>query len=411
VGLAAIAVAARTFTDHEIFPGAIALVPVLGTAAVIWAGMPRAALSLAPVAGLRPVQWFGGISYSLYLWHWPIIMFTPYITGGPSQAPCHGAPARAVDRRRRRLEALDRGSRSAAAVHARPSADAAQPAHRGRSGCRRGRRVVLLTSGVAGYTVEKPGAQLCRQTDGGLTAETDGRSDGRAVDRRRQLDDLVDRAGHVHPRSMAFVMMTSSCARSAGSRRRQVEEELLLDARVAVGVVVGLAVRPHGEREVLAEAASRHAVGAERRAGDERELQQLAGREVLALDLGPPTRSVAPRSLRPSYMRGPRRTTETLPGPIRSLTRCACSVAAARCGLLGHAVSCRRHPRFHHVGRFGCDVACEPAGRDTPGLHGCRDCGKLDEFNISNACPAACRSNHCQAVHSHRKLLEPHGSG
>jgi hypothetical protein len=27
--------------------------------------------------------------------------------------------------------------------------------------------VVLLTSGVTGYTVEKPGAQLCRQSDGG----------------------------------------------------------------------------------------------------------------------------------------------------------------------------------------------------------------------------------------------------
>ena len=165
MGLAAIAVAARTFTDHEVFPGAIALVPVLGTAAVIWAGMPRAALSLSPVAGLRPVQWFGGISYSLYLWHWPIIMFTPYITGRPSQAPVmvlllvlsivvadaskrwiEDPFRRAVPRERVRMP---RTRRIAVAAGAAVAA------------------VVLLTSGVTGYTVEKPGAQLCRQSDGG----------------------------------------------------------------------------------------------------------------------------------------------------------------------------------------------------------------------------------------------------
>ena len=164
-GLAAIAVAARTFTDHEVFPGVIALVPVLGTAAVIWAGMPRAALSLSPVAGLRPVQWFGGISYSLYLWHWPIIMFTPYIVGQPSQAPVmvlllvlsivvadaskrwiEDPFRRAVPRERMRMP---RARRIAVAAGTAVAA------------------VVLLTSGVTGYTVEKPGAQLCRQSDGG----------------------------------------------------------------------------------------------------------------------------------------------------------------------------------------------------------------------------------------------------
>jgi len=163
VGLAAIAVAALTFTDHELFPGAIALLPVLGTAAVIWAGMPRAALSLAPVAALRPVQWFGGISYSLYLWHWPIIMFTPFITGQPSQAPVmvlllllsigvadaskrwiEDPFRRAMPRARMRLP---RTRRIVVAVGAAAAA------------------VVLLTSGITGYTVEKPSAQLCRQVD------------------------------------------------------------------------------------------------------------------------------------------------------------------------------------------------------------------------------------------------------
>jgi peptidoglycan/LPS O-acetylase OafA/YrhL len=30
------------------------------------------------------VQWVGDVSYSLYLWHWPIFMFVPYLTGMPS---------------------------------------------------------------------------------------------------------------------------------------------------------------------------------------------------------------------------------------------------------------------------------------------------------------------------------------
>ena len=165
LGLAAIAAAALTFTDHELFPGVIALVPVLGTAAVIWAGMPRAALSLAPVVALRPVQWFGDLSYSLYLWHWPIIMFTPFILGRPSEAPV--------------MVLLLVISIAVAAASKRWIEDPfRRPAPRERVRMPRARRigvasaaalaaVVLLTSGVAGYTVEKPHAQLCRSTDDG----------------------------------------------------------------------------------------------------------------------------------------------------------------------------------------------------------------------------------------------------
>ncbi|WP_448005872.1 acyltransferase family protein [Agromyces bauzanensis] len=157
-GLAAIAFAALMFTEGDRFPGTIALLPVLGTAAIIWAGMPRAALSLAPVAALPPVQWFGGISYSLYLWHWPIIMFTPYITGRPSQAPVMVLllvlSIAVADASKRWIE--DPFRRPAGA----PSPDAG-----GRRG--RARRIavasaaaasalVLLTSGVAGYAVEEP---------------------------------------------------------------------------------------------------------------------------------------------------------------------------------------------------------------------------------------------------------------
>ncbi|GAA1810987.1 hypothetical protein GCM10009749_19820 [Agromyces neolithicus] len=97
-------------------------------------------------------------------------------------------------------------------------------------------------------------------------------------------------------------------------------------------------------------------------------------------------RTVAPRSFRPSYVRPPVRVTETLPGPIRSLTWCACSLMGSPVIAVG-AASIMRHSGAGIRG--SCDVAGRCVGRDTPGLHGCRDCGKLVGFNISNACTRA----------------------
>ena len=84
IGLALIIVPIVSFRVPDVFPGLVVLMPVVGTMAVIWAGMPVTAWSTARIAGLRPVQWVGDVSYSLYLWHWPIFMFAPYVTGVPS---------------------------------------------------------------------------------------------------------------------------------------------------------------------------------------------------------------------------------------------------------------------------------------------------------------------------------------
>ena len=85
-GLALIVVPILTFRDHDAFPGMWAALPVAGTMAVIWAGMPATRWSTARLAGLQPVQWVGDVSYSLYLWHWPIFMFTPFLIGVPNPA-------------------------------------------------------------------------------------------------------------------------------------------------------------------------------------------------------------------------------------------------------------------------------------------------------------------------------------
>ncbi len=56
------------------WPGSAALIPTLATAAVIGAGPAAGAGGAALVLGLRPLQWIGDLSYSLYLWHWPLIV-------------------------------------------------------------------------------------------------------------------------------------------------------------------------------------------------------------------------------------------------------------------------------------------------------------------------------------------------
>ena len=63
------------FNDTLPFPGWVALLPVVGTALVIWAGAPRG-LGLR-VVGHPVVQWIGTVSYSLYLWHWPLVVVLP----------------------------------------------------------------------------------------------------------------------------------------------------------------------------------------------------------------------------------------------------------------------------------------------------------------------------------------------
>jgi peptidoglycan/LPS O-acetylase OafA/YrhL len=78
-GIAAILVAGFAFTDATPFPGVAAMVPVLGTLAVIQAGAPAGRWAPTPILRLRPLQFIGDISYSIYLWHWPLLIFAPFV--------------------------------------------------------------------------------------------------------------------------------------------------------------------------------------------------------------------------------------------------------------------------------------------------------------------------------------------
>jgi peptidoglycan/LPS O-acetylase OafA/YrhL len=77
-GYGAIAYSVATFGSSN-FPGAKAMIPVLGTAAVI-AANDRSPFTPNRLLALRPAQYLGDISYSVYLWHWPLIVLVPYAT-------------------------------------------------------------------------------------------------------------------------------------------------------------------------------------------------------------------------------------------------------------------------------------------------------------------------------------------
>ena len=78
VGIAMVFVAAFTYTDASPFPGTMALFPVVGTVMVIAAGAQRGRLSISGLSGWRPISSIGTWSYSIYLWHWPIIVLAPF---------------------------------------------------------------------------------------------------------------------------------------------------------------------------------------------------------------------------------------------------------------------------------------------------------------------------------------------
>lgn len=73
-GLIAIAAAALTLDEYTRFPGAAAILPVGGTVLVIIGGTITPKRGAEVLLRCRPLQWLGKLSYSLYLWHWPVLV-------------------------------------------------------------------------------------------------------------------------------------------------------------------------------------------------------------------------------------------------------------------------------------------------------------------------------------------------
>jgi peptidoglycan/LPS O-acetylase OafA/YrhL len=77
-GLLAIVAATFLLDTSTPFPGAAALIPCIGTALVIYAGEASSDTVVCRLLSWRPLVVAGLMSYSLYLWHWPLLAFARY---------------------------------------------------------------------------------------------------------------------------------------------------------------------------------------------------------------------------------------------------------------------------------------------------------------------------------------------
>ncbi len=78
-GVALIAASFVLIDGGTPYPGVAALLPTLGTCLVLLGG--RGPRSVDAVLDVAPIQRLGDVSYSLYLWHWPLIVLAPYALG------------------------------------------------------------------------------------------------------------------------------------------------------------------------------------------------------------------------------------------------------------------------------------------------------------------------------------------
>lgn len=83
VGFSLISIALFSFNASTPFPGAAALLPTLGTGFILQAGS-RAWINRI-ILCFPLLRRIGAISYSLYLWHWPILCFFVHILNRPPQ--------------------------------------------------------------------------------------------------------------------------------------------------------------------------------------------------------------------------------------------------------------------------------------------------------------------------------------
>jgi len=75
LGLPLLLAAVIIFTTQTPFPGITALLPVVGTALLLWSGGVDDAAGVSKLLGMQWLQKIGRLSYSWYLWHWPVLIF------------------------------------------------------------------------------------------------------------------------------------------------------------------------------------------------------------------------------------------------------------------------------------------------------------------------------------------------
>ncbi|WP_433665292.1 acyltransferase family protein [Nocardia sp. CA-128927] len=81
LGLALILFACTRLDGRTPYPGTAALLPVLGAVLVIVAGCAATRWGVGRALSVSPLRSLGRLSYSWYLWHWPVLLLAPHVFG------------------------------------------------------------------------------------------------------------------------------------------------------------------------------------------------------------------------------------------------------------------------------------------------------------------------------------------
>ncbi len=82
-GLGLVIASAFALSGTQAFPGVLAVAPAGGAALLILGGSAAARFGPSRLTSAGPLVFIGGISYSLYLWHWPVIVLWTTWRGHP----------------------------------------------------------------------------------------------------------------------------------------------------------------------------------------------------------------------------------------------------------------------------------------------------------------------------------------
>lgn len=85
VGSVGVVAGATLIDGTRPYPNPAALLPVLGCGLLIAAGTVPGRQLVATALSTRPMVWIGALSYSWYLWHWPLMIFSRFLIENPSR--------------------------------------------------------------------------------------------------------------------------------------------------------------------------------------------------------------------------------------------------------------------------------------------------------------------------------------